>query len=182
MEPLPVILVLAVAAGFSSGASQFLNLDIDSVKRMVLEYEPVLKEQLAHNEAVPLAVRQFHESILQAERLAADPIPKVAQDLGLTDLVSSVVKAGLAPTLESAGPFTVFGPTNDAFFKLPEWVKKEVANVTVLAEVLKFHVLSGKVESKSLKNELEVATVEGSKLRINLYTKDSKTVATAQCA
>ena len=79
-----------------------------------------------------------------------------------------------------AGPFTVFGPTDDAFANLPGWVKKEIANVTVLGEVLKFHVLSGKVESKSLKNELQVPTVEGSKLRINLYTKDSKTVVSLE--
>ena len=70
----------------------------------------------------------------------------------------------------------MFGPTNEAFSNLPEWVQKEIANVTELADILKFHVLSGKVESKSLENELQVATVEGRKLRINLYTKDTKSV------
>jgi uncharacterized surface protein with fasciclin (FAS1) repeats len=36
-----------------------------------------------------------------------------------TTLVSAVKAAGLVETLESAGPFTVFAPTNEAFAKLP---------------------------------------------------------------
>ena len=36
-----------------------------------------------------------------------------------TTLVAAVKAAGLVDTLNSAGPFTVFAPTNDAFAKLP---------------------------------------------------------------
>jgi uncharacterized surface protein with fasciclin (FAS1) repeats len=36
-----------------------------------------------------------------------------------TTLVAAVKAAGLVPTLESKGPFTVFAPTNQAFAKLP---------------------------------------------------------------
>src|SRR6202012_2433190 len=36
-----------------------------------------------------------------------------------TTLVAAVKAAGLVETLESAGPFTVFAPTNEAFGKLP---------------------------------------------------------------
>ena len=36
-----------------------------------------------------------------------------------TTLVAAVTAAGLVPTLQSAGPFTVFAPTNGAFAKLP---------------------------------------------------------------
>ena len=36
-----------------------------------------------------------------------------------TTLVSAVKAAGLVPTLESPGPFTVFAPTNEAFGGLP---------------------------------------------------------------
>ena len=36
-----------------------------------------------------------------------------------TTLVAAVKAAGLVDTLSSAGPFTVFAPTNDAFAKLP---------------------------------------------------------------
>ncbi|KAK3776327.1 hypothetical protein RRG08_039913 [Elysia crispata] len=186
MELLPVFLTLAILAGSSPGMAYVLDMNIDYVKQMMVEYEPVVQNHVSNIKAVPLnslAVRQFHENVLKAESLAAaDPIPGVAEKLGLTELVKLVIKAGLKDTLESAGPFTVFGPTNDAFSNLPEWVKEQISNVTVLGAVLKFHVLPGKVDSKSLSNELQVATVEGTQLRINLYTKDTKTVATAQCA
>jgi uncharacterized surface protein with fasciclin (FAS1) repeats len=36
-----------------------------------------------------------------------------------TTVVAAVKAAGLIPTLESRGPFTVFAPTNVAFGKLP---------------------------------------------------------------
>src|SRR5271167_583089 len=36
-----------------------------------------------------------------------------------TTLVAAVKAAGLVETLESAGPFTVFAPTNEAFDMLP---------------------------------------------------------------
>lgn len=36
-----------------------------------------------------------------------------------TTLVAAVKAAGLVDTLSSAGPFTVFAPTNEAFAKLP---------------------------------------------------------------
>ncbi|MGY3462782.1 putative surface protein with fasciclin (FAS1) repeats [Bradyrhizobium sp. LM3.4] len=36
-----------------------------------------------------------------------------------TTLVAAVKAAGLVPTLEGKGPFTVFAPTNAAFGKLP---------------------------------------------------------------
>ena len=36
-----------------------------------------------------------------------------------TTLVAAEKAAGLVPTLESKGPFTVFAPTNEAFAKLP---------------------------------------------------------------
>src|SRR5687767_11042811 len=36
-----------------------------------------------------------------------------------TTLVAAVQAAGLVDTLKSAGPFTVFAPTNSAFEKLP---------------------------------------------------------------
>ena len=50
-----------------------------------------------------LATSQFHENIMKAGRLSADPIPAVASKLGLSELVQAVVKAGLAKTLEGPG-------------------------------------------------------------------------------
>jgi uncharacterized surface protein with fasciclin (FAS1) repeats len=70
-----------------------------------------------------------------------------------TTLVAAVKAAGLVETLQSAGPFTVFAPTNAAFDKLPKGsvetlVKPE--NKTTLTSILTYHVLAGKFDSKAI--------------------------------
>ena len=62
-------------------------------------------------------------------------------------LVSLVQSAGLAETLSGEGPFTVFAPTNEAFSKVPaDTLAQLQADPTgALADVLKLHVVSGKV-------------------------------------
>src|SRR5271154_7036486 len=64
-----------------------------------------------------------------------------------TTLVAAVKAAGLVETLESAGPFTVFAPTNEAFDLLPagtvdNLVKPE--NKATLTSILTYHVVAGK--------------------------------------
>jgi uncharacterized surface protein with fasciclin (FAS1) repeats len=68
-------------------------------------------------------------------------------------LVAAVKAAGLVDTLNSAGPFTVFAPTDDAFGKLPAGtvdtlVKPE--NKATLTKILTYHVVPGKISSKDL--------------------------------
>ena len=70
-----------------------------------------------------------------------------------TTLVAAVKAAGLVDTLNSAGPFTVFAPTDDAFGKLPAGtvgtlVKPE--NHDTLVKILTYHVVSGRISSKQL--------------------------------
>ena len=69
------------------------------------------------------------------------------------------------------GPFTVFGPTDEAFSKLPpNIVKALIGNKKLLADVLKFHVVSGNVYSSQLSNELVAPSLfPMAKIRINIY-------------
>ncbi|RTM13993.1 MAG: fasciclin domain-containing protein, partial [Bradyrhizobiaceae bacterium] len=72
-----------------------------------------------------------------------------------TTLVAAVKAAGLVPTLEGKGPFTVFAPTNAAFSKLPagtvdNLVKPE--NKATLTKILTYHVVPGKLEASDLKD------------------------------
>lgn len=62
-------------------------------------------------------------------------------------LVSLVTSAELAETLSGEGPFTVFAPTDEAFSSVPtETIEQLQADPTgALADVLKLHVVSGKV-------------------------------------
>ena len=91
-----------------------------------------------------------------------------------TTLVAAVKAAGLVETLQSAGPFTVFAPTNAAFEKLPagtvdELVKPE--NKATLTSILTYHVVPGKLNAKDLAawakkggGTAELTTVQGGKL------------------
>src|ERR1700744_34181 len=70
-----------------------------------------------------------------------------------TTLVAAVKAAGLVETLESAGPFTVFAPTNEAFDKLPAGtvdtlVKPETK--ATLAKILTYHVVAGRLSAADL--------------------------------
>src|SRR5687768_10262069 len=70
-----------------------------------------------------------------------------------TTLVAAVKAAGLVETLKSAGPFTVFAPTNAAFDKLPAGtvgtlVKPE--NKAMLTQILTYHVVAGNNDSKAI--------------------------------
>ena len=89
-------------------------------------------------------------------------------------LVTAVKAAGLVETLKSAGPFTVFAPTDEAFAKLPAGtLEKLLANPAELKKVLTYHVVSGKVMAADVKAG-KVKTVEGSSAM--LATKGGVTI------
>src|SRR5215218_10429842 len=70
-----------------------------------------------------------------------------------TTLVAAVKAAGLVETLSSAGPFTVFAPTNAAFNKLPKGTVETLVkpeNKATLTKILTYHVVAGNLDSKSI--------------------------------
>jgi len=70
-----------------------------------------------------------------------------------TTLVAAVKAAGLVETLQSAGPFTVFAPTNAAFDKLPAGTVETLLkpeNKDTLTKVLTYHVVAGNNDSKAI--------------------------------
>src|SRR5438445_6684848 len=70
-----------------------------------------------------------------------------------TTLVAAVKAAGLVDTLEGAGPFTVFAPTNAAFDKLPAGTVDTLLmpeNKATLTKVLTYHVVAGNYDSKAI--------------------------------
>jgi uncharacterized surface protein with fasciclin (FAS1) repeats len=106
-----------------------------------------------------------------------------------TTLVAAVKAAGLVDTLNGAGPFTVFAPTNEAFGALPAGtvdtlVKPE--NKTMLTSILTYHVVPGRWDSAALDSKVMAGggktmlkTVNGEWLTItgagkNLMVTDSK--------
>ena len=70
-----------------------------------------------------------------------------------TTLVAAVKAAGLVDTLQGAGPFTVFAPTNDAFTKLPAGTVDTLLkpeNKPTLTKVLTYHVVPGRLTATNL--------------------------------
>jgi len=78
-----------------------------------------------------------------------------------TTLVAAVKAAGLVPTLEGKGPFTVFAPTNAAFDNL---VKPE--NKATLTKILTYHVVAGRLDASDLTDGKMLKTVEGEELTV----------------
>merc|ERR1711865_377539 len=109
-----------------------------------------------------------------APTLAPTPAPKNLVELAqsvdiLSTLVAAVVAGDLVETLSSAGPFTVFAPTNGAFAALPAGTLDSLLqpeNKGTLVDILTYHVVSGKVLSTDLASSQEVATVQGDVLLI----------------
>ncbi len=106
-----------------------------------------------------------------------------------TTLVAAVKAAGLVETLKSAGPFTVFAPTNEAFDKLPKetvptLLKPE--NKSTLTKILTYHVVAGRISAAELmakvkagNGKAELKTVSGGTLTAmmdgsKLYLVDEK--------
>lgn len=99
-----------------------------------------------------------------------------------TTLVAAVKAAGLVDTLESAGPFTVFAPTNEAFAKLPAGTVDNLLmedNKAALTKVLTYHVVAGKMNSKDIASAIRagngkatLTTVSGGKLWASMQGRD----------
>ena len=84
-------------------------------------------------------------------------------------LVAAVKAAGLVDTLKSDGPFTVFAPTDEAFAKLPAGTIDTLLmpeNKALLASILTYHVVAGKVEAKDVVKLTSATTVEGGAVTI----------------
>jgi uncharacterized surface protein with fasciclin (FAS1) repeats len=76
-----------------------------------------------------------------------------------TTLVAAVKAAGLVDTLQGAGPFTVFAPTNAAFQKLPAGTVDNLLkpeNKGTLTTVLTYHVVPGRLSSIDLKKQIKM--------------------------
>merc|ERR1712002_958668 len=88
----------------------------------------------------------------------------VATDPRFSTLLAAVTAAGLGDTLASAGPFTVFAPTNDAFAKVPsEVLNGLLADKAALTKVLLRHVVPKKIFARQIGFN-SLATAGGEKI------------------
>ncbi len=113
-------------------------------------------------------------------RSSEDPtiVGVAASNEAFSTLVAAVKAAELVETLNSAGPFTVFAPTNDAFGKLPDGTVETLLkpeNKGTLTSILTYHVIAGKFMAGDVvkaiqdsNNAFKVKTVQGGTLTLSL--------------
>lgn len=135
-------------------------------------------------EAKPEAPTEVQKS--DAKKSDLKTIVDVASASGsFKTLMAAVKAADLTETLSGPGPFTVFAPTDKAFAALPKGTLEKLLkpeNKATLVKLLTYHVVSGAVESKTLKSG-QVKTVEGASMMVKVgkdgkVTVDNATVKT----
>lgn len=76
----------------------------------------------------------------------------IARDPQLSTLNTLVARAGLADTLKSGGPYTLFAPTNAAFQAVPAKTMEELAaDPARLKDMLNYHLLPMRVAAAEVK-------------------------------
>lgn len=102
---------------------------------------------------------------------ATTPAPATIADTAaktpsLTTLNKLIADAGLADTLRSAGPYTVFAPTDDAFKAVPaKTMEALVKDKEQLKAVLLYHVVPGKAATADIKSG-KAKTAQGADVQI----------------
>ena len=100
---------------------------------------------------------------------AGDIVAVASSTDGFSTLVAALTAGGLVETLQGAGPFTVFAPTDEAFAALPAGLLDKLLlpeNKDVLVAILTYHVVAGKVMAADIVAG-DVPTVEGSTVTLD---------------
>lgn len=95
-----------------------------------------------------------------------------------TTLVAALKAGDLVTALQGEGPFTVFAPTNDAFAKIDSATLTsllEPKNQKALANILTFHVVSGKLAAADV-----VAALKKGKGKVELTALNGQTLTVLQ--
>lgn len=113
--------------------------------------------------AAPLAAQA------QATTPAKDIVTVAVEAGSFKTLAAALQAAGLVQTLQGAGPFTVFAPTDAAFAKLPAGTLEALLrDKEKLAAILTYHVVPGRVEAKDVVKLTTANTVNGQAVTIKV--------------
>lgn len=107
-------------------------------------------------------------ALLAAPAMAETILEKVAADPELSVLSGLLADAGVAETLQGAGPFTLFAPNDAAFAALPQALKDELAAPAgrqKLKDVLLDHIANGEYDTGRLKgSEVAIEMADGNEV------------------
>jgi uncharacterized surface protein with fasciclin (FAS1) repeats len=120
------------------------------------------------NGALQKVSHQTGQTGQKARQSGSDIVDTAVASGSFNTLVTAVKAAGLAETLKGDGPFTVFAPSDKAFAKLPAGTLESLlADKEKLAEVLKYHVVPGRLDSGTVVSMTNLPTAQGSKLPVS---------------
>jgi len=108
---------------------------------------------------------------------AAEPPPqpdlrvRLASSGNHKTLLAAIRQGGMLGTVLSAGPYTLFAPTDAAFAKLPPGIERMLFapdNKDELARVIRYHLVAGRLTTADLEGEILTPTsLEGARLQID---------------
>ena len=129
----------------------------------------------SHGAKETSAVTTGAETAAAPAKTGADIVTTATAAGSFKTLVTAISAAGLTDALKAQGPFTVIAPTDEAFAKLPAGtVESLLKDKAKLTEILKYHVVAGKVTAADVAKLSAAKTLEGQDLAI--ATKDGVTV------
>lgn len=110
-----------------------------------------------------------------------DVVGVMATSTNYAPMALAIKSAQLEPTLQAAGPFTVFAPNDVAFSKLPkaqfDALMKDPAK---FAPILKYHVVAGKYTKADIikalgagKGKADLKTIDGQTLHLSVNDKSN---------
>lgn len=186
IETLTDILLYHVVAGYIT--AEDLSFDPDSVfnARNSSYYLQTLSGADIRFDVTPLGVILNGEAMVTVANIETDnglihvidrvilppkDIVNIAIDAGFESLAAAITQAELVETLQSDGPFTVFAPIDEAFAALgTETIDSlfDNANRELLAGILTYHVISGKIYSNQVAPGTEATTVNGATVAFSL--------------
>jgi uncharacterized surface protein with fasciclin (FAS1) repeats len=173
MEPLMkfrTLLLGAAAAAFAAACTSTAATETElaaSAEAPAAETAPAVIEPMEASVMVGGAAMYPSKNIVENAVNSADH----------TTLVAAVVAAGLAETLSSPGPFTVFAPVNDAFAALPAGTVDTLLlpeNKDALTKVLTAHVVAGDLKAADL---IAAAEANGGTATLTTVSGDTLTFA-----
>ncbi len=142
--------------------------------------------------ATPAATAEAMPEATPAPTAAATAMPEPTSEAGAMDddlievagdyeqldiLLLALDLAGLTASIADGGPYTIFAPTNAAFASLPEArLDLLMADSDLLAETLKYHVVSGKLTTSDLASQASLTTLHGATIDIGTSDDGSLTV------
>jgi len=132
-----------------------------------------MKSSIVTKIAAPIAavvLAATAQAVSDSSNVSHDIVAVASSAGSFNTLVAAVKAAGLVETLQGAGPFTVFAPTDEAFAKLPAGTVESLLkpeNKQKLIAILTYHVVPGKVMAADVKT-MSARTVNGQDLAISV--------------